>query len=59
MRKRLIKLDKKRSSIEFAHRIKLLGKSISDYFANENMQQWGAKVNMWKAVNVAKNIIFL
>ena len=61
MRKRLIKLEKKRNSIEFAPRIKQLSKLISDYFANDKASKvrsaaMGSKVNLWKAVNVAKNL---
>ena len=52
---------KKRNTVEFAPRIKLLGRSIGDYFANDKANRVrsaaaGAKANLWKAVNAAKNI---
>ena len=61
VRNRLIKLAKKRNTIEFAPCIKLLGKSIGDYFANDKANRVrsaavGVKANLWKAVNAAKNI---
>ena len=61
MRNRLLKLERKRCTIEFAPRIKQLTKCIVGHFANEKATRvrsaaMGAKVNLWKAVNVAKNV---
>ena len=61
LRKRLVTLEKKRNSVEQAPRIKLLSKSISDYFANDKAKMvrhaaMGSKVNLWKAVNITKSL---
>ena len=61
MRKRLLKLEKMRCTTEFAPRIKLLTKSIVEHFANDKAIRvrsaaMGAKVNLWRAVNLARNV---
>ena len=61
LRKRLLMLEKKRKCTELAPRIKLLSKLIGDYFANDKAARvrsaaMGSKVNLWKAVKVAKNV---
>ena len=61
LRKRLLMLEKKRNSVELAPSIKILSKLIGDYFANDKAARvrslaMGAKVNLLRAVNVAKNV---
>ena len=61
LRKRLLRLEKERNSIELAPRIKVLNKSIRDHFVNVKINRGrsatvGPTVNIWKAVNLAKNV---
>ena len=60
-RKRLLKSDKKSNSTRNAPSIKLLNKDIRDYFYGIKLGRvkqaaMGPKVNLWKAVKLAKNL---
>ena len=61
VRKILLKLDRERSVTVNAHHIRTLNKEINSYFGNARASRvrlaaMGSKVNLWKAVKVAKNL---
>jgi hypothetical protein len=61
VRKRLLKLDRERSVTVNAPHIRTLNKEINSYFGNARADRvrlaaMGSKVNLWKAVKVAKNL---
>ena len=60
-RKRLLLSDKRNNFTTNSSSIKLLNKEIKDYFNGIKLNRveraaMGPKVNLWKAVNIAKDV---